>query len=53
MPKLIEKDGKIEIWEMPSTEAEGEMDYFVYGIYENGDPRVCPSIGMAHEVAFG
>lgn len=44
MPKLIHKTDSAEIWEM-----DGE--YYVYGI--TGDPRVCPSIGMAMEVAAG
>ena len=42
--QLIEKHGNIEIWEV-----DGE--YFVYGLYSSGDPRVCPSLGMAREVA--
>lgn len=42
--KLIEKRGKIEIWLV-----DGE--YYVYGVTLSGDPRVCPSLGMAREVA--
>lgn len=41
---LIEKHGKIEIWLL-----DGE--YYVYGVTISGDPRVCPSLGMAYEVA--
>lgn len=26
-------------------------EYYVYGL--TGDPRVCPSLGMAHEIAAG
>lgn len=26
-------------------------DYYVYGVLLNGDPRVCPSEGMARDVA--
>jgi hypothetical protein len=44
--ELIFKQGRIEIWAV--TEAHG-VDYYVYGI--TADPRVCPSLGMAHEVA--
>lgn len=39
---LIEKHGNVEIWL-----AGGE--YYVYGVTR--DPRVCPSLGMAREVA--
>lgn len=42
--RLIEKwDGK-EIWQVG-------QEYFVYGVTVGGDPIVCPSIGMAYEVA--
>jgi hypothetical protein len=40
--KLIHRHGRVEIWEI-----DGE--FYVYGI--TTDPRVCPSIGMAYEVA--
>lgn len=43
---LIEKHGRIEIWLMAG-------EYYVYGITMSGDPRVCPSIGMARELAAG
>jgi hypothetical protein len=43
---LIEKYGRIEIWLMAG-------EYYVYGITNSGDPRVCPSIGMARELAAG
>lgn len=43
---LIFKAGAIEIWAV--TETWG-TDYYVYGLTR--DPRVCPSIGMAFEVA--
>ena len=46
--KLIEKRGKIEIW---AVEQKWGTDYYVYGVTQNGDPRVCPSLGMAREVA--
>lgn len=46
--KLIFKNGPIEIWEV--SERWG-VDYYVYGVTVGGDPRVCPSIGMAYEVA--
>ena len=45
---LIFKSGSIEIWQV--SEAHG-FDYYVYGVTQGGDPRVCPSIGMAYEVA--
>jgi hypothetical protein len=44
--RLIQKIGQIEIWEV--SEAHG-LDFYVYGITR--DPIVCPSIGMAREVA--
>lgn len=43
---LIYKRGKVEIWAV--SEPWG-TDYYVYGILS--DPRVCPSLGMAYEVA--
>lgn len=46
--KLIFKSGPIEIWEI--TEAYG-TEYYVYGVMESGDPRICPSLGMAREIA--
>ncbi len=46
--RLVHKNGPIEIWEV--REAYG-FDYYVYGVTRSGDPRVCPSLGMAHEVA--
>lgn len=46
--KLIEKRGQIEIWEV--TEAHGP-DYYVYGVTVGGDPVICPSLGMAREIA--
>lgn len=46
--KLIEKRGAIEIWEV--AEPWGS-DFYVYGVTR--DPRVCPSLGMAREVAAG
>jgi hypothetical protein len=44
--ELIEKHGRIEIWAV--TEAWG-VEYYVYGVFS--DPRVCPSLDMAREVA--
>jgi hypothetical protein len=41
---LIMKHGRIEIWRVGD-------EFFVYGVTQGGDPVVCPSIGMAHEVA--
>jgi len=43
---LLFKSGKIEIWAV--SESWG-MDYYVYGV--TADPRVCPSLDMAYEVA--
>jgi hypothetical protein len=45
---LVFKSDVIEIWSV--NEAWG-TDYYVYGVTASGDPRVCPSIGMAYEVA--
>lgn len=44
--RLLFKNGPIEIWAV--TEAWG-TEYYVYGVMS--DPRVCPSLGMAYEVA--
>ncbi len=46
--RLIYRRGVVEIWEV--SEVWG-TDYYVYGVYEGGDPRICPSLGMAYEVA--
>jgi hypothetical protein len=46
--ELIFKNGAIEIWAV--TESYG-IEYYVYGVTASGDPKVCPSLGMAHEVA--
>lgn len=40
--------GHIEIWEV--TEG-GITEWYVYGVMASGDARVCPSLGMAYEVA--
>ena len=45
--QLIYSNGQIEIWAV--NEAWG-TDYYVYGVYVSGDPRICPSLGMAYEV---
>jgi hypothetical protein len=45
--RLIYRNGNIEIWAV--NEAWG-TDYYVYGVYAGGDPRICPSLGMAYEV---
>lgn len=42
--KLIHKCGKIEIWQV-------DDEFYVYGVTVGGDPRICPSIGVAREVA--
>jgi hypothetical protein len=47
MRLLFANDG-IEIWEV--REAYG-LDFYVYGILASGDPRICPSLAMAYEVA--
>lgn len=46
--KLVYENGAVQIWEV--TEGHGP-DFYVY----SGSKlvRVCPSIGMAHEVAAG
>jgi hypothetical protein len=46
--KLIHKRGQIEIWAIQQSHG---TDFYVYGITQNGDPRICPSLGMALEVA--
>ncbi len=44
----IYRNGAVEIWK--AAEAWG-FDCYVYGVTLSGDPRVCPSEGMAYEVA--
>ena len=46
--KQIFKSGPVEIWRV--NEPWG-LEFYVYGVTQSGDPRVCPSIGMAYEVA--
>lgn len=46
--KLIERTSRYEIWYFAADD-----EYAVYGVYNSGDPRICPSIGMAREVAAG
>lgn len=43
---LVFKRGTIEIWSV--SESWG-TDYYVYGV--TADPRVCPCLGMAMEIA--
>jgi hypothetical protein len=43
---FIEHHGKIEIWQFGN-------EWFVFGVTLHGDARICPSIGMAREVAYG
>jgi hypothetical protein len=45
---LIFKVGDVEIWRV--VEAYG-ADFYVYGVMTGGDPVVCPSLGMAREIA--
>lgn len=48
MVLIAKLSATVEIWH------DTRMDeYYVYGVYQSGDPRVCPSLGMAHEVAAG
>lgn len=48
--RIIFKQGRVEIWQVRETYG---FDFYVYGITKNGDPRVCPSEGMARELAAG
>ena len=43
---LIERHGHIEIWFFAG-------EYHVHGVMLHGDVRICPSLGMAREVAYG
>lgn len=45
---LVYRDRKIEIW---AVLYPWGTDYYVYGVTASGDPSVCPSLGMAYEVA--
>lgn len=46
--KQLYKNGKTEIWGFYS---DGVFEFGVYGVYDSGDPRMCPSIGMALDAA--
>lgn len=46
--ELLFKRGSIEIWAV--AESHG-TDFYVYGL--RSDPVVCPSLGMARELAAG
>lgn len=48
MTKLIAQIGKVTIWQVRETWG---FDFYVYGV--RADPVVCPSLGMAREVAAG
>lgn len=49
---LIEKTGRVEIWESVTDWGKGPVSEFY--VYEGERlARVCPSIGMAREVAAG
>ena len=45
---LIYRNGEVEIW---AVNEQWGTEYYVYGIYGSGDPRICPSLDMAYEVA--
>lgn len=45
---LVFKNAHIEIWRV--SESYG-AEFYVYGTTQSGDPVVCPSLGMAREVA--
>lgn len=45
---LIEQTGHYQIW---AVKEDHGVDYYVYGVYLSGSPRVCPSLGMARAVA--
>lgn len=46
--KLIETHGNSEIWAVKSPWG---LEYYVYGYYTSGDPKVCPSLEMARAYA--
>jgi len=46
--KMIEQTTTYQIWH--DTKAD---EYAVYGLYNSGDPRWVPSLGMAREIAAG
>jgi hypothetical protein len=50
--KLVYKRGDVEIYEVKAPNSN-DVEYYVYGAgrYLNGEPRVCPSLGMAMECA--
>ena len=51
MPRLIKRYANgSEIW-ADKCPFSGEIEYLVYGYYDSGDPKVCPSLSMAREYA--
>ncbi len=48
--KLIAKNGKHELWEVHNGKV---VEYFVYGYFASGDPKVCPSLSMAMSYYLG
>ncbi len=46
MQKIADYGNGIEIWRIGD-------EFFVFGVTAGGDARVCPSEGMAREVAAG
>ena len=45
---IVYKSGQIEIWAMPEPHG---VDFYIYGVYASGFPRICPSLDMALDVA--
>lgn len=44
---LIYQNGPYQIW---AVQEGTSVVFYVYGVTASGDPRVCPSIGMAREL---
>ena len=48
--KTIEKTARYEII---AVREDYGIDYYVYGYFISGDPKVCPSLEMARAYASG
>lgn len=46
-----DSNGKRQIWASVENYGAGEVwEFMVYGLTNSGDPRTCPSLGMACEL---
>lgn len=51
--KLVESNARAEIWEVIEDYGHGPVSEFYVYRKAGGDPRICPSLAMARDVAGG